>query len=738
MSTVLGREINIIGSSLNTYGNTGNFETDRSTWGFNDQATYWTATRSGLYKLNGSWAAKCAVTGTKTPTKTTLIPGNFNAIQGKKYLIECSCYIPTGGTPYDLVGTLRLFYDTGWTFVIQSTKSLSSAVGTWQTVQLMIERTGANLNNAKVYIGVDDVTQTDGAAGDIYIDLFWIREYEDIIAPCTLAIDSVGTTVTDESSPAANDGTIDVATTGGTAPLEYSKDNINWQSSTQFTGLAPGVYTIYVRDSASTPCTASEIFSVNAASIAFDFTVSVTDESVTGYGDGQIEITVSGTGGPFTYSKDGGSNYQASNIFSNLSPGNYPIVVKDAADNTKSQIVSVSTGIVVFDSVYFSKNHIPYLRYASLNYAENNYKVMIDVQVEDVADSGTFISKMKSAMPPAISAQNQQIQFNLRPAFRGVLSANPPNQGENSIIKLTDRIKLYKIRYGDIYDQMEEPAVWTSSSTYLVLFGGISKFKFPTINYFYSFLPDNKKFMTWAPVVKDIDANQEDYLQFWVYNINYTSVKQMVKAYFDDDTTETNTISSKTVAYGDLLQLPAGPVNCGAVGINPAKNMTKYDVWLTNQDDTVITEVRTYKLTPFKHPRTKYYLFLNSLGAYEVLRTTGFSEESTEIDRDVSEKLLPIGYEPLDGQYQAGDAIKRNSEKVSSGFFAGSNSKEWLKHMQEVFLSSKIYDVTGGTRVPVINTTKSLVVRKNEDNKRFVRFEFVQAYADHSYTPDDI
>lgn len=735
MATVLGKEINIISANLNNYGNAGTFESDRSTWGFSDVSAYWAATRSSTWKFNGSWSCKSAVTGTKTPTKTLLIPANFNAVQGKKYLIEIVCHIEAGGNPYDLVGSLRLFYeDIGWTFVTHSTAQLSSAVNSTVVIQMMVERTGADLNNSKFYIGIDDVTQTDGAADDIYFDDFYIREYEDVVATCTLAIDSGNTTITDETTAGANDGTIDVATTGGTAPLEYSKDNVNWQSSSQFTGLAPGIYTIYVRDSAATPCTAQQVFSVNAAAISFDFTVAITDESVTGAADGQIDITVTGSGGPFQYSKDGGSSYQSSNIFSNLAPGDYPVVVKDAGGNTKSQIVTVSTGIVVFDSVYFSKNHIPYLRYSSINYSNNNYRVMIDVRVEDVANSGSFVSKMKAAMPPAISAENQEIKFNLRPAFRGVLSATPPNLNDTEILKLTDRAKLYKVYYGDIYDQLEEPAAWAQSSTYLVILGGVSKFKYPTINFFYNYLPNNKKFMTWAPNNKDVDANQEDYLQFWVYQLSFTSVKLMLKVYYDDATDQTATIKTQAVTYGDLLQLPAGPLNLGAAGIDPTKNMSKYDVWLTDQDDNVISEVRTYKLTPFKHPRTRYYLFLNSLGAYEVLRTYGFREEKSTINRVVSEKLLPIGYEPLDGQFDSGEASKQNSYKVSSGYL----SKEWLKYMQDIGLSRKVYDITDGDRVPIINMTKNVIVEQNKDNKRFVRFEFMKAYADQSYTPTDV
>lgn len=731
MATLLGHEINIIGGNINTYGATGEFETDRSTWGFSDDTTYWTATRTPTYKVTGSWGCQIAVTGIKTPVRTLLIPANFNAVNGKKYVISIMCFIPSG-SPYSNVGTLRLFYDTGWNFVAQSTYQLTSAKSGWITIHLMIERTGATQNNSKVWLGIDDVTQTNGASGNIFADVFWVREYEDIVAVCTLAIDTPNCIVTDETSTDADDGTITMATTGGTAPLSYSKDNVNWQSSNQFTGLAPGVYTIYVKDSATTPCTAQQAFSVNAAAIAFEFDATITDESVSGAEDGQIEITVTGTGGPFTYSNDGGSNYQGSNVFSNLAPGNYLLVVKDASDNTLSLLVTVQPGTVSFDEAYFSKNEIPVTRYASANVAEDNYRIMLDVRINE---SGTYNSVMKVAMPPALMEVNQPVTFNIRPAFRGVLSATPPEHNAGLLLKLTDRAKLFKVYYGDIFDQMQEPSAWSGLPVNLVLLGGISKYQFPSIDYLYAYMQANKKFLTWAPLTKYVDYEQEDYLLFWVYDADISTCKLMLTAYFDDDTNETATITTINTAYGDLLQVPAGPLNSGAIGIDPEKNLVYYELWIADQADVVVSEVRSYYITEFTSSRTRYYLFLNSLGSYEVLRTVGFSEDSVDTDREVSEQILPIGYESLQGQFAAGNAENRITTRVSTGFFAGPDSQQWLDYMQEVMLSSRIYDITSGDRVPVINITKKLVIRQNEDNKRFARFDFVNAYADHSYTP---
>jgi hypothetical protein len=427
-------------------------------------------------------------------------------------------------------------------------------------------------------------------------------------------------------------------------------------------------------------------------------------------------------------------------FFTGLAPGNYVIVVKDSGDATKAKTVTVGAGTVVFDKIYFSKNPIEYKRFStSANYNKDNYKIHIDAQYEAIPDSGNFSHLMYASKAPlSVLTANQPVSFNIAPAFRGLFTPNPPEKNAAAILRLTDRIKFYKINYGDIYEQLESPASTTPSNPFLVMYGGLSKKKYSEIDYFYNYLPTNKKFMTWAPLVKDVDYNQEDYLQFWCYDLAVSTAKLMIKAYFDDDTNETDQITSLKVTYGHLLQIPAGPLNSGAIGINPAKNLKYYDLWLADQNDAVISEVRTYKITEFKHPRTRYYLFLNSLGGYEVLRTVGFSEQSIEISREVIERFYGFGTYTTFGQYMAGEATKRKGTEVSSGFFSGSLSKKWLDYMQEPAMSRFVFDITDGTRVPLINMTKEAIIARNEDNKRFVRFEFLDAFADQSYTPYDI
>ncbi|MEM7103845.1 MAG: T9SS type A sorting domain-containing protein [Bacteroidota bacterium] len=144
----------------------------------------------------------------------------------------------------------------------------------------------------------------------------------DIVAP------NVSFSITDITCPSGQDGSIVAVVAGGVAPpFEYSLDGMNYQPSNSFVGLTAGVYSVYVRDAAG--C----VF-INSAFVDEplppDINVNITPISCPDENDASIVIIVSG-GGLYEYSLDG-SNYQASNTFSNLVAGTYSAFVSDEDD----------------------------------------------------------------------------------------------------------------------------------------------------------------------------------------------------------------------------------------------------------------------------------------------------------------------------------------------------------------------------------------------------------------------
>ncbi len=117
------------------------------------------------------------------------------------------------------------------------------------------------------------------------------------------------------------------------AGVEYSLDGITYQASNTFNGLAPGSYTLYVRNTADTTCVVSSasptVIDVVPTPPVVPTTVSVTQPTC-GTPSGSIVIT---TQAGVMYSLDG-TTYQASNTFNGLASGNYTLYVRNTADNT--------------------------------------------------------------------------------------------------------------------------------------------------------------------------------------------------------------------------------------------------------------------------------------------------------------------------------------------------------------------------------------------------------------------
>src|SRR5690606_843898 len=141
---------------------------------------------------------------------------------------------------------------------------------------------------------------------------------------------SATTTDTDVTCFGAADGEITVTANGGTAAYEYSIDGgTTYQASHVFGGLAPGAYTITVRDANN--CTATTaVVNITQPAVALSATTTDTDVTCFGAADGEITVTANGGTAAYEYSIDGGTTYQATNVFSSLAPGAYTITVRDA------------------------------------------------------------------------------------------------------------------------------------------------------------------------------------------------------------------------------------------------------------------------------------------------------------------------------------------------------------------------------------------------------------------------
>lgn len=731
--------IQLVSSNLNILADNGRFETDPSTWGqlFTQVGTH---SRSSEEQTQGIFSGLMTVTGAPI-----LWPGFFfgNAFvaAGRKYVVKAKVFVPTGFNPaggssvirleqiiqFGVFGTPSPVID-----VISSvTKTVTDAIGTWVDLELRFEVTAPGFAPFEVQILMDSPLNI---GGKLHCDEFFIYEYIDVAEECTLEIDAIGTVVLNETTTGANDGSIAVAITGGTGPFEYSKDGgSSWQASNLFTGLAPGVYNMVVRQVALISCASAQSFAVNSADYDFDFSTIVTNESVSGAADGQIEITVTGDTAPFTFSKNGGGTYQSGNIFSGLAPGVYTIVVKDADDIIRARNIVIAAGILLVEKIWHAGNPITALRTAPPDWDTNpNYRLYCEVRVEEVTGSGTYVPAMVTHLTPT---ENNEARFQMREAMRGFLAAVPPAVSQNEIVRLTDRVKAFKFYTGSVEGTSDVPGVLAGSNPNLVLLGGISKEKWPTENFFDN-LPTTKKLFSYAPAGKPVDPTQPDWINYLIIGPTVNTLKLSITATYTDGTTATAVTKTKTgVAYGQLYQLPVGPLNSGVLGITPAKTVISYEVVVLDQSDNEISEVRSYVLDAQSHPRKKLIMFLNSLGSYEVIRFTGVTERNVDMQREEFIRFLPYTYNVQDGERVSNRATLRESGSYGSGYLAGENAAALLDYLKDLLRSPRIFLIEGTRLRPVMINAGSFAMNGDQNYERALRLTFTNSFDEEFYTP---
>jgi large repetitive protein len=133
-------------------------------------------------------------------------------------------------------------------------------------------------------------------------------------------------------------GTVTISAPTGTN-YTYSLDGTNFQSSTSFTNVAPGTYSVTVSDSNGNCPSTTGTFTLNPTSGTIGaITYTAIDPTCTT--DGSITIT-GPTGTDITYTLNGGTP-QASTTFTGLADGSYTIVAQNSSGcSTTSSVITL-------------------------------------------------------------------------------------------------------------------------------------------------------------------------------------------------------------------------------------------------------------------------------------------------------------------------------------------------------------------------------------------------------------
>jgi len=154
------------------------------------------------------------------------------------------------------------------------------------------------------------------------------------------------------SCPGADDATINLTVSGGGGVSNQATYFYTWSTSDgsgldpsaeDQSGLGPGTYTVIVKD--INDCSVTETFIVTEAPALTYNLDSIKNITCNGDNDGEINITVGGGTGNYTYewsTENGSGIVQGQEDQSGLGPGNYKLVLRDGC-NTFEYIYTIST-----------------------------------------------------------------------------------------------------------------------------------------------------------------------------------------------------------------------------------------------------------------------------------------------------------------------------------------------------------------------------------------------------------
>ena len=215
------------------------------------------------------------------------------------------------------------------------TITISGATGGYGTYNFTIDG-GLTWQTSGTYInrgpGTYDVRMRDAAQNscELILDAALV-----ISEPPALTGSVSGTNV---SCFGSADGEITITGAGGgLGTYEYSiNGGSNWSGLSTFNNLAPATYDVRLRDAINTGCVLILNSSLDITEPPLlTATVTKSDVSCFGASDGEIIISDAAGGyGSYEYSITGGGSWQATGSFTGLGPGNYNVVIRDAAEPT--------------------------------------------------------------------------------------------------------------------------------------------------------------------------------------------------------------------------------------------------------------------------------------------------------------------------------------------------------------------------------------------------------------------
>ena len=306
--------------------------------------------------------------------------------------------------------------------------------------------------------------------------------------------------------------------------------------------------------------------------------------------------------------------------------------------------------------------------------------------------------------------------YDLAELLHGQLESSPPEFGQAKIRVCDTLTASYYTRAKRYNGQLLIDSTLLPSG--FVFRGGIGPYDFEDFNSnFFTRYTEGRKFLTYKPDNCTIRTDQPEFLS---YLTNFSPVPSELRlrvevTYIDNSQLELTPLTLPGITGMTAYSLPVGMVPLGLNAL--PKAVKSYRVWVSNQQNERLSEVRSYRVDRSYVRQVRYILFENSLGAFDTLALTGDGSETLKVARQYADRFTGYDYLATAREQVINRVTGERELSVAFGYPTQDASllREWW---QEIYFSEVVLFFTDRRAFPLTPLSDSYVPL--DDNETLV------------------
>lgn len=316
---------------------------------------------------------------------------------------------------------------------------------------------------------------------------------------------------------------------------------------------------------------------------------------------------------------------------------------------------------------------------------------------------------------------NGRVEIDLADVLNSLLQPkieNPYWTGPTAVISRATSRK-YQVTVAEAYGRPTKVGLTAVLAEKRVLWGGSGYFQQAGVS---ARLYANglMKALRNGSALRYVMTDEPQWLTFICAEAYITGLQYKMQVVWNDDSTGTYTLASLIqVNQGQKIILPAGVAQLNINSYSTGKRVKEYTLYLKTGSTEKTLRYR-YIADANLRDRRKYFVYFNSLGAWECQRANGVEERSIELKTSSASKRL--AYPQVQGDAEQTDFYVSYEQSFNT-------TTEWLsreeqKRCRDLFASPRKYRYVNGELYPIGITSSRLSEQDDDETMLYYQFEY--------------